>query len=583
MEIDKKAIDALTSFGLTEYEAKVYLALATRGVQKASALADISDIPRPHVYSVIKLLHEKGLIIIIPEKVAKYQAVPMDTVLKKLIQDRLESVKSLEAIGNDLIQLIGDKGSGSEEESGEKVRLYNGRWAIIDLIHKMMGRASTSFRFITNDRSFALTAAAYEQDLAALARKKIPSQFLLPIEKDTLPMIERLAKDSVIRHLDSMDRLEALDPGEQESTFLRVVVIDESEVLFIRATPGGTDESAIWTAQKELAKMISLMFRHMWRNAPDLDSKKAEIDTGRKPEHLTPIYGDVELDKVVRMILSNAGKKLCCVISQDQLLHSFNLLISEIRNKINSGCKVQMLVSIRNELDRGSMLSGKFGDVAAEVETLKSLGVEVRHPMEESLLRMFLNEDEVVFSLLGENAMSSSGGNLGVYTNHYDTIARIDEHFARLWERSVDASDRIAEINRHLAKEVTKDGEEGIKRYFERLSGLNLGHFAIKTSDSEKKTLTVICTDSTEARLAVKAAASGDICESARNAFRSFGEYVYEGTQMTCAETKCVSRGDPFCEFHLYSAEKDRKAVSNELVKFFESIKSERKNSIKVK
>ena len=90
MEIDKKAVSSLTSFCLTEYEAKVYLALATKGVQKASMLADVSDIPRPHVYSVIKLLHEKGLIIIIPEKVAKYQAVPIDTVLKKLLQDRME-------------------------------------------------------------------------------------------------------------------------------------------------------------------------------------------------------------------------------------------------------------------------------------------------------------------------------------------------------------------------------------------------------------------------------------------------------------------------------------------------------------
>ena len=92
MEMDKKAVEALTSFGLTEYEAKVYLTLVLKGVQKASALADMSDIPRPHVYSVIKLLHEKGLIIIIPEKVTKYQALPLDAVLNKLLEERMDSI-----------------------------------------------------------------------------------------------------------------------------------------------------------------------------------------------------------------------------------------------------------------------------------------------------------------------------------------------------------------------------------------------------------------------------------------------------------------------------------------------------------
>ncbi|HMK47087.1 MAG TPA: hypothetical protein VK436_10720, partial [Methanocella sp.] len=221
-------------------------------------------------------------------------------------------------------------------------------------------------------------------------------------------------------------------------------------------------------------------------------------------------------------------------------------------------------------------ITGKYDGIAATVETLKSLGAEVRHPLDESILRMFMNEDEVVFNLLGESAMSSSGGNIGVYTNHRDTIARITEHFNQMWNRSVDASERIAEINQYIAREIIKDGEDGVKRYFDRLSGLNLGHFAIKSSDHDNKTITIICTDSVEARIAVKKAAQGDICESARSAFRSFGEYVYENTRMACAETKCVSRGDPYCEFHLYPAEKDKKLVSNELVKFFESIKSER-------
>ena len=194
MEMDKKAVEALTSFGLTEYEAKVYLTLVLKGVQKASTLADMSDIPRPHVYSVIKLLHEKGLIIIIPEKVTKYQALPLDIVLNKLLEERMESIRSLESIGKDLASLVREKGAPSEADDSEKVQLYSGRWAIVDLIHKMLGRANASCEIITNDKSFVLTAGAYESDLAGMDKKGVQARFLLPIEKDTLPMIDNLSR-----------------------------------------------------------------------------------------------------------------------------------------------------------------------------------------------------------------------------------------------------------------------------------------------------------------------------------------------------------------------------------------------------
>ena len=578
MEADKKAVEALTSFGLTEYEAKVYLTLVLKGVQKASTLADMSDIPRPHVYSVIKLLHEKGLIIIIPEKVTKYQALPLDVVLSQLLEERMKSVKSLEAIGKDLATMVREKGSPEKSDSSEKVQLYSGRWAIDDLIHKMLNRAASSCEIITNDRGFVLKAGAYDKDLEAAHKKGVESRFLLPVERDTLPMIEVLARRAEVRHLDSAggDALGMLEGGDAAgNTFLRVVVIDDAEVLFVRAPPGGGEETAIWTSQRELARMIRLMFRHMWQNAPDTAARKTAIETGRKPEHLTPIYGDAEMERTLRMVLSRARRELCCVLSGDQLVYNLSTLVTEARTLSGRGVSVMLLVSIRGPASRGRMLAGARRDVADAVRALQAAGAEVRHPQDESLLLMALNEDEVTFNLLGESAVSSSGGNIGVYTNHRDTIERIREYFGKLWANSVDATDRLREINLAAGKEVLKDGEEGLKRYFERLDGLGMGHFAIASSDPEHRTAAIVCSDPKAARLAARKAAAGDICESVRGAFRQFGEFVYEGTRMACEEVSCVGRGDDHCEFHLHPAAASVKK-ENDLLKFFESIKSER-------
>ena len=573
MEMDKKAVEALTSFGLTEYEAKVYLTLVLKGVQKASTLADMSDIPRPHVYSVIKLLHEKGLIIIIPEKVTKYQALPLDVALNKLLEERMESIRSLENIGKELASMVREKGAPGEASDGEKVQLYSGRWAIVDLIHKMMSRANASCEIITNDKSFVLTAGAYEPDLAGMDKKGVQSRFLLPVERDTLPMIDSMSRRAVIRHLDSMDNL-TLDVDASANTFPRGGDTDDSEVRFVRAPPGGGDESAIWTSQKEMARMIRLMFRHMWSSAPDMGARKTEIETGRKPEHLTPIYGDAEMEKTLRMVLSRAKRELCCVLSGDLVVYNLSTLVTETRMRSRQGVEVMLLVPIRSA-SRSQTLGSVRGEIADAVRALKAAGANVRHPLDESLMIMALNEDEVTFNLLGESAISSSGGSIGVYTNHRDTTERIREYFDKLWRNSVDADERLKEISLAVNKEILKDGEDGLKKYFERLSGMGMGHFAIERSDPESKTIVIICTDTAEERAAAKAGASGNICDSACGAFRSFGEFIYQGTKMTCDEVRCVGRGDDHCEFRLHPLEPE-KAVNSDLLKFFESIKSGR-------
>ncbi|RPJ80027.1 MAG: hypothetical protein EHM13_12715 [Acidobacteria bacterium] len=74
----------------------------------------------------------------------------------------------------------------------------------------------------------------------------------------------------------------------------------------------------------------------------------------------------------------------------------------------------------------------------------------------------------------------------------------------------------------------------------------------------------------------MKKEADSDICESVRGAFRQFGEFIYEGTRMACEETHCVSRGDPHCIFRLHPQEHLETPMGNDLLKFFESIKSVR-------
>ena len=58
----KKLVEALKSFGLSEYEAKVLLALIAKGELTAKEIAEFSGVPRTSVYDAIKSLIDKGLV-----------------------------------------------------------------------------------------------------------------------------------------------------------------------------------------------------------------------------------------------------------------------------------------------------------------------------------------------------------------------------------------------------------------------------------------------------------------------------------------------------------------------------------------
>ena len=52
----------LEDFGLTEYQARVYLALLEFEEATASQIPSASKVPRTKIYGIMRQLHDKGLV-----------------------------------------------------------------------------------------------------------------------------------------------------------------------------------------------------------------------------------------------------------------------------------------------------------------------------------------------------------------------------------------------------------------------------------------------------------------------------------------------------------------------------------------
>jgi sugar-specific transcriptional regulator TrmB len=78
----------LQKLGLTELQAKVYLALATNANLRVDEIAKQSKVHRPDIYRLVKILEEKGLVERVIANPVRYRALPLDKAFDFLLRKR---------------------------------------------------------------------------------------------------------------------------------------------------------------------------------------------------------------------------------------------------------------------------------------------------------------------------------------------------------------------------------------------------------------------------------------------------------------------------------------------------------------
>jgi len=150
----KKMIEALKSFGLSEYEAKVLLALIAKGELTAKEVAEYSGVPRTSVYDVIKSLMNKGLVEAY-DKPMKFKALNSDDLMRifsKKVEENLRYLREeLPAI---------------EKAKTEEIKIYRGDIAMDKIVE-----------LIVNAKEIVVAASSIpEEIISALRRSEAKSK-----------------------------------------------------------------------------------------------------------------------------------------------------------------------------------------------------------------------------------------------------------------------------------------------------------------------------------------------------------------------------------------------------------------------
>ena len=255
MPVNPERLRKLREFGLTEYQARAYLALLDLGTATASQVPAISRVPRTRIYATMQQLHGKGLVEIIPETPLKYKPVPFSNFLAKRATEQRERAENLEASIAQLGQEFAIIGGQVVEEAGRFEAVYGRRNARERLI-KMYSEAKREAYGIGTTKSPGRIMKAFGSILQEKVKDGVALHYAFPVTEGNWKDVGALEKVAEVRNID----------------FLMPVymhVVDRREFLMSHPIPDDDssyrgEDIAIWTNDEAIAGAMHAMAEKIW-------------------------------------------------------------------------------------------------------------------------------------------------------------------------------------------------------------------------------------------------------------------------------------------------------------------------------
>ena len=255
MTVAPARITRLQEHGLTEYEARAYLALLELENSEASPVADLARVPRTKIYQALDGLEAKKLLSVIPDRPKRYQVLPISGYIEALEATYRQRATSLETAKDALSEEFAPRGKVQMERSGGFVVL-KGRANISSKLCELLGKAQSDFAVATS--SMGAHRLAYHADLVDEASARgCQIRLLAPATEENAEAMERMAGRTELRHA-------LVDLGSVTLAF-----VDEKEVILIHHVPDdrhyfqGSDV-ALWSDDPAIVSSLKSLFGLGW-------------------------------------------------------------------------------------------------------------------------------------------------------------------------------------------------------------------------------------------------------------------------------------------------------------------------------
>ncbi len=246
---EREAVEALERLGLTNYEAKVFIALQRLGSGSARDVAEESDVPRPQVYSTAESLEARGLVDVQRSDPIRYRPVELEEA-KTRLRNRFERTQET---AFEYIERVRTEGSGDEER--EDIWTITGAETIDARIRHLVRGA---------DREVLVgipSVSMVRSETAAALREAATADVSVTV----------ISHDSAVRdRFDDAEGIDVVEPAIEDpgGTTGRLLVVDGDTVLlsvFGGENAHGASETAIWSGETQFARVLIGLIRSYLR------------------------------------------------------------------------------------------------------------------------------------------------------------------------------------------------------------------------------------------------------------------------------------------------------------------------------
>lgn len=410
----KHLIPMLKNFGLSDNEAKVFIALASFGDSRASEIAKNTNVPRSKIYEIIKNLHKKGFAEILPEKIVKFRAVSFEKVSQLLMEDREKEIKSLAADGKKISEYIAGMTNNNtikEDGIGQFV-VYKTKKMIRKKIEEMVS---------TKEKSIFMAIRPIELKEINYMKKYIKKngiRILTHIEGENLNFIKDWSRISELNHTD---------------TYMpaRFVIKDGSEVLVFQTTP-----VALYSKDPRFVELMKNFETILWDNSVNGEKKIKSIESGVPVEKTEVMRGWKNVfSEITEMVKSSEKNLILCVTSfgMKTALEKRKCLLEETKKR---GVRIRYIAPLNKSNIKHAKKLSKL--------------VELRHY--DIPIRFLMNDNTCIFT----SKVVKGYPDEMIKSTVPELVARVRDMIENIWDISIPAELKIREIETGTSIETTK-------------------------------------------------------------------------------------------------------------------------------
>jgi HTH-type transcriptional regulator, sugar sensing transcriptional regulator len=270
--------DDLVGLGLTQYEAKAYVALVRRDSSTAAEAARLAGVPRQRIYDVLASLAEKGLAASRPGDVVKYTAIAPDQAIGRLVESQREAFARAEAMAAAALAELTPAYIAGQKESDplEYIEVLRDRGAINERFNELQQGIQREILVFTKP-PYATPAQENVEGLQVAQAHVARSVYELSAFDDE----------------EFITGVEGFLAAGEEARFvqhlpLKLVIIDESIVLFGMEDPvaGSADLTLLVIEHPALAQVLKIAFGAVWANGLTFEQARRYVTFERARQQL---------------------------------------------------------------------------------------------------------------------------------------------------------------------------------------------------------------------------------------------------------------------------------------------------------